>query len=348
MILKWARYFLKLILFKVYFQNNIFIFIKCWGYNRFFRLDTLASEGYLDTEQDMLVLRFQVRSPTFFQKCRDQQWYIQHLETQQQTLIGQVNELRERLAIELSRQASADNTSTTNININSPANAVGSVNDITSIIVNPSQSQSSLFTHQASEIGENVASLDAVSQVNTDNGKNSSLIQNDLLYKPLIRKLNKLSNFHRHQLYMQQQYRSQTRSINKNRNRSNSRRRAYSIEYHVKHSNKEDEVEKIDAENNTSPSYSTEITTESSNDTSSLNNESTSNESIDYASIDEKDVDDENMFGENDVDNSMLKSGSCSMVKEATVNSNNEHCACAIKIDNKSESKNHCFFLSFF
>jgi tripartite motif-containing protein 37 len=74
---------------------------ECWGYNRFFRLDLLASEGYL--VKDVLVLRFQVRSPTFFQKCRDQQWYIQHLESAQRNFIAQVNELRERLAIELSR-----------------------------------------------------------------------------------------------------------------------------------------------------------------------------------------------------------------------------------------------------
>jgi tripartite motif-containing protein 37 len=86
---------------------------ECWGYNRFFRLDTLASEGYLDTEQDTLVLRFQVRSPTFFQKCRDQQWYIQHLESSQQNFINQVNELRERLAIELSRQTTSNNNTVT-------------------------------------------------------------------------------------------------------------------------------------------------------------------------------------------------------------------------------------------
>jgi len=48
---------------------------ECWGYNRFFRLDMLAAEGYLHTELDSLVLRFQVRPPTFYQKCRDQQWY---------------------------------------------------------------------------------------------------------------------------------------------------------------------------------------------------------------------------------------------------------------------------------
>jgi len=83
---------------------------ECWGYNRFFRLDLLASEGYLSTDTDTLILRFQVRSPTFFQKCRDQQWYIQHLESTQQNFVAQVNELRERLAIELSRQQPTSST----------------------------------------------------------------------------------------------------------------------------------------------------------------------------------------------------------------------------------------------
>ena len=37
---------------------------ECWGYNRFFRLDLLASEGYLDTIRDTLILRFQVIKKT--------------------------------------------------------------------------------------------------------------------------------------------------------------------------------------------------------------------------------------------------------------------------------------------
>lgn len=68
---------------------------ECWGYNRFFRLDLLASEGYLNTETDTLVLRFQVRPPTFYQKCRDQQWYINQLETAQAQYIAQTNDLKE-------------------------------------------------------------------------------------------------------------------------------------------------------------------------------------------------------------------------------------------------------------
>ncbi|XP_035691993.1 E3 ubiquitin-protein ligase TRIM37-like isoform X1 [Branchiostoma floridae] len=76
---------------------------ECWGYNRFFRLDLLASEGYHDIPSDTLVLRFQVRPPTFYQKCRDQQWHIRQLESAQAGYVATVNDLKERLAIELSR-----------------------------------------------------------------------------------------------------------------------------------------------------------------------------------------------------------------------------------------------------
>ncbi|XP_025092626.1 E3 ubiquitin-protein ligase TRIM37-like isoform X2 [Pomacea canaliculata] len=78
---------------------------ECWGYNRFFRLDLLASEGYLDTSNnhDTLTLRFQVRPPTFYQKSRDQQWYIGQLEATQAQHIHQINDLKERLHLEMSR-----------------------------------------------------------------------------------------------------------------------------------------------------------------------------------------------------------------------------------------------------
>ncbi|XP_042862733.1 E3 ubiquitin-protein ligase TRIM37-like isoform X2 [Penaeus japonicus] len=87
---------------------------ECWGYNRFFRLDLLASEGYLNTETDTLILRFQVRPPTFFQKCRDQQWYIHQLQTLQAQYIQQINNLKERIAIELSRNSVASSKSVGN------------------------------------------------------------------------------------------------------------------------------------------------------------------------------------------------------------------------------------------
>ncbi|GFO08938.1 E3 ubiquitin-protein ligase trim37 [Plakobranchus ocellatus] len=73
---------------------------ECWGYNRFFRLDLLANEGYLLPESDTLVLRFQVRPPTFYQKCRDQQWYINQLEAAQNQASQQSND---RLLMHMSR-----------------------------------------------------------------------------------------------------------------------------------------------------------------------------------------------------------------------------------------------------
>lgn len=76
---------------------------ECWGYNRFFKLDLLASEGFLNTETNTLILRFQVRPPTFFQKCRDQQWHINQLLSAQVQIDAQLNDYKERLALEISR-----------------------------------------------------------------------------------------------------------------------------------------------------------------------------------------------------------------------------------------------------
>lgn len=70
---------------------------ECWGYNRFFRIDLLASEGYLNTENDTLILRFQVRPPTFYQKCRDQQWYINHLMLVQGQQLAEISEMKVKL-----------------------------------------------------------------------------------------------------------------------------------------------------------------------------------------------------------------------------------------------------------
>lgn len=39
--------------------------------------------------------RFQVRPPTFFQRCRDQHWYISQLLTVQNQYVTQINELKE-------------------------------------------------------------------------------------------------------------------------------------------------------------------------------------------------------------------------------------------------------------
>lgn len=70
----------------------------------------LAEEGYLNTTKDTLELRFQVRASTFFQKCRDQQWYINQLLRQQAQNLSQIRELKDRLEREQLRnlQYSAD------------------------------------------------------------------------------------------------------------------------------------------------------------------------------------------------------------------------------------------------
>lgn len=70
---------------------------ECWGYNRFFPLDLLASEGYLDSERDTLELRFQVRPSTYYQKCRDQQWYILELLKTHQQQAAEISNLKEQL-----------------------------------------------------------------------------------------------------------------------------------------------------------------------------------------------------------------------------------------------------------
>lgn len=70
---------------------------ECWGYNRFFRLDLLASEGYLNSQNDTLELRFHVRPSTFYQRCRDQQWFISQLLRKQTDQDRKVKDLKERL-----------------------------------------------------------------------------------------------------------------------------------------------------------------------------------------------------------------------------------------------------------
>ncbi|PAA92033.1 hypothetical protein BOX15_Mlig014019g1 [Macrostomum lignano] len=78
---------------------------ECWGYNRFFRLDLLSSEGYLDS--DCLLLRFQVRPPTYQQKCRDLTWYVAQLESAQDQQLSTIAQLQERLALSARSVASS-------------------------------------------------------------------------------------------------------------------------------------------------------------------------------------------------------------------------------------------------
>lgn len=38
---------------------------ECWGYNRFYRIDLLERDGYLNEEDDSIYLKYFVRAPTF-------------------------------------------------------------------------------------------------------------------------------------------------------------------------------------------------------------------------------------------------------------------------------------------
>ncbi|KAL5233216.1 hypothetical protein ACI65C_000626 [Semiaphis heraclei] len=68
---------------------------ECWGYNRFFKLDLLINEGFL--QQDTLILKFSVRPPTYYQKCREQQWYLSKLELERSVLLQQFEELKQKI-----------------------------------------------------------------------------------------------------------------------------------------------------------------------------------------------------------------------------------------------------------
>jgi len=38
---------------------------ECWGYNRFYRIDLLERDGYLNEEDDSIHLKYFVRAPTY-------------------------------------------------------------------------------------------------------------------------------------------------------------------------------------------------------------------------------------------------------------------------------------------
>ena len=81
---------------------------ECWGYNKFFSLDALITDGFLDITKDTLIIRFQVRSPTFQQKSRDQQWYIKQLENDNQQLNNEIKNLHEKIFSLMTRERCND------------------------------------------------------------------------------------------------------------------------------------------------------------------------------------------------------------------------------------------------
>ncbi|CAK9823289.1 E3 ubiquitin-protein ligase TRIM37 [Anthophora retusa] len=153
---------------------------ECWGYNRFFRLDLLATEGYLNTELDTLILRFQVRPPTFYQRCRDQQWYISQLLTVQNQYATQINELKERLAIEISRNAMAATR------VPSGATLCGSTSNVMPMVVQqqPQATTDPLLKSNSArsiETYQNATSTSRSMQNVLSGGSNSAVLSGDQL-----------------------------------------------------------------------------------------------------------------------------------------------------------------------
>lgn len=75
----------------------------------------------MNTTKDTLELRFQVRASTFFQKCRDQQWYINQLLRQQSQNLTLIRDLKDRLEREqmknIALQQSTANGSSSSVKI---------------------------------------------------------------------------------------------------------------------------------------------------------------------------------------------------------------------------------------
>jgi tripartite motif-containing protein 37 len=86
---------------------------ECWGYNRFFRIDLLEPEGYHSPRNDTIILRFDVRNPTYFLKCKDQNWYINQLHNTVSQQGMQITELSARIT--------AMETDTTHLDVDAEA-----------------------------------------------------------------------------------------------------------------------------------------------------------------------------------------------------------------------------------
>ncbi|XP_014246430.1 E3 ubiquitin-protein ligase TRIM37-like isoform X2 [Cimex lectularius] len=145
---------------------------ECWGYNRFFRIDLLASEGYLNTENDTLILRFQVRPPTFFQKCRDQQWYIGQLERRQSQYSEEIASLKQKLG-------------TATCFMMDKARCVNSMNDVTtqdvqnippaSPVSNNSRSNDRVVTNEPTNVAPVQGSMSSTTVNSTVSGSGKSV-----------------------------------------------------------------------------------------------------------------------------------------------------------------------------
>jgi tripartite motif-containing protein 37 len=73
---------------------------ECWGYNRFYRIDYLDREGYLNNEDDSITLKFFVRAPYYSQHCSDQERHITNLQKVIETQAKELEELKSKNFLE--------------------------------------------------------------------------------------------------------------------------------------------------------------------------------------------------------------------------------------------------------
>lgn len=149
---------------------------ECWGYNRFFRLDLLADEGYLNAH-DSLELRYQVRPSTFFQKSRDQQWYINNLLRTQTLQLAEIKVLNER--IERLTEAAAATTSSSSVGREVQARKSRSVSDASTSYSSRKPDIKSTVQIGSSSTAKNTVMLgDAVKQKTSNAAGGNSTVTN--------------------------------------------------------------------------------------------------------------------------------------------------------------------------
>ncbi|XP_055702147.1 E3 ubiquitin-protein ligase TRIM37-like isoform X3 [Phlebotomus papatasi] len=157
---------------------------ECWGYNRFFRLDLLASEGYWNVTNDTLSLQFQVRPTTYYQRCRDQTWVINQLMQQQQQHLLQIKDLTERLERERGRQKG--NMSQNVAKIDSACRVVSAGSDLLDSLCNEVNLPNGKATSQSSESVQRKEDSPKMTMTSSDT--------NDKIFSEILKCLNGAEN----------------------------------------------------------------------------------------------------------------------------------------------------------
>lgn len=80
---------------------------ECWGYNRFYRTESIINEGFID-EENSLKLEFFVRASSYSQHCEDQDKYIKKLESKMAKLKQKCDENEISLSDEEEKESEKD------------------------------------------------------------------------------------------------------------------------------------------------------------------------------------------------------------------------------------------------